>query len=151
MLPDFAGSLVLNVTRQVLCRCLPTYPSFSLRRFPGSPQESQRGPPTTWRKHPNTRRAGQEYQGHLPGLHRAESHLLLCPKCVDTACWNLLAVWFSSGDATNMDEIHRLTRVTARGLHLPLQAADKRRRQGTQGQRQVGAGLRTEKVDIVYN
>ena len=50
-----------------------------------------------------------------------------------------------------MDEIHRLTRVTARGLHLPLQAADKRRRQGTQGQRQVGAGLRTEKVDIVYN
>jgi hypothetical protein len=122
LLPDFAGSLVLNVTRQVLCRCLPTYPSFSLRRFPGSPQESQRGPPTTWRKHPNTRRAGQEYQGHLPGLHRAESHLLLCPKCVDTACWNLLAVWFSSGDATNMDEIHRLTRVTARGLHLPRQA-----------------------------
>ena len=70
----------------------------------------------------NPRRAGQEYQGHLPGLHRAESHLLLCPKCVDTACWNLLAVWFSSGDATNMDEIHRLTRVTARGLHLPRQA-----------------------------
>ena len=33
-----------------------------------------------------------------------------------------LAVWFSSGDATNMDEIHRLTRVTARGLHLPRQA-----------------------------
>jgi len=32
--------------------------------------------------------------------------------------------------------------VTARGLHLPLQAADKRCRQGTQGQRQVGAGLR---------
>ena len=57
----------------------------------------------------------------------------------------------SSGDATHMDEIHRLTRVTARGLHLPLQAADKRRRQGTQGQRQVGAGLWTEKVDIVYN
>ena len=55
-------------------------------------------------------------------IHRAESHLLLCPKCVDTACWNLLAVWFSSGDATNMDEIHRLTRVTARGLHLPRQA-----------------------------
>ena len=36
-------------------------------------------------------------------------------------------------------------------VHLPLQAADKRRRQGTQGQRQVGAGLWTEKVDIVYN
>ena len=33
LLPDFAGSVVLNVTRQVLCRCLPTYPSFSLRRF----------------------------------------------------------------------------------------------------------------------
>ena len=57
----------------------------------------------------------------------------------------------SPGDATLTEEIHRLTRVTARGLHLPLQAADKRRRQGTQGQRQVGAGLRTEKVDIVYN
>ena len=57
----------------------------------------------------------------------------------------------SPGDATLKEEIHRLTRVTARGLHLPLQAADKRRRQGTQGQRQVGAGLRTEKVDIVYN
>ena len=28
----------------------------------------------------------------------------------------------SSGDATHMDEIHRLTRVTARGLHLPRQA-----------------------------
>ena len=28
----------------------------------------------------------------------------------------------SSGDATHMDEIHRLTRVTARGLRLPRQA-----------------------------
>jgi len=27
-------------------------------------------------------------------IHRAESHLLLCPKCVDTACWNKLAVRF---------------------------------------------------------
>ena len=50
-----------------------------------------------------------------------------------------------------MDESHRLTRVTARGLRLPLQASDIRRRQGTQGQRQTGAGLWTEKVDIVYN
>ena len=144
MLPDFAGSLVLNVTRQVLCRCLPTYPSFSLRRFPGSPQESQRGPPTTWRKHPNTRRAGQEYQGHLPGLHRARSHFLLCPKCVDTACWNLLAVWFSSGDATNMDEIHRLTRVTARGLHLPRQAFNTDTDRGPKGKGRLvrACGLR---------
>ena len=55
----------------------------------------------------------------------------------------------SPGDATLTEEIHRLTRVTARGLHLPLQAADKRRRQGTQGQRQAGVGLWTEKVDIV--
>ena len=56
----------------------------------------------------------------------------------------------SPGDATLKEEIHRLTRVTARGLHLPLQAADKRR-QGTQGQRQVEAGLWTEKVGIAYN
>ena len=87
----------------------------------------------------NIRRTGQEYQGLLPGL----------TSCLDTARWNKLAVRFLR--ETRKEEIHRLTRVTARGLHLPLQAADKRRRQGTQGQRQVGAGLWTEKVDIVYN
>ena len=51
----------------------------------------------------------------------------------------------SPGDATRKEEIHRLTRVTARGLRLP----NIRRRQETQGQ--TGAGLWTEKVDIVYN
>ena len=50
-----------------------------------------------------------------------------------------------------MDEIHRLTRVTARGLRLPRQASNIRHRQGTQGQRQAGAGLWTEKVGIAYN
>ena len=51
-------------------------------------------------------------------------------------------------DATRKEEIHRLTRVTARGLRLPFQASNIRRCQGTQGQRQAGAGLWTEKVDI---
>ena len=55
----------------------------------------------------------------------------------------------SPGDATRKEEIHRLTRVTARGLRLPLQASNIPRRQGTQGQRQAGVGLWTEKVDIV--
>ena len=27
-------------------------------------------------------------------IHRAKSHLLLCPKCVNTACWTKLAVRF---------------------------------------------------------
>jgi len=27
-------------------------------------------------------------------IHRTKSHLLLCPKCVDTACWTKLAVRF---------------------------------------------------------
>ena len=52
----------------------------------------------------------------------------------------------SSGDATHMEEIHRLTRVTARGLHLPRHI---RHRQGTQWQRQADAGLWAEKVGIV--
>ena len=30
----------------------------------------------------------------------------------------------SPGDATRKEEIHRLTRVTARGLRLPLQASN---------------------------
>ena len=42
----------------------------------------------------------------------------------------------SSGDATQMDEIHRLTRVTTREPPLP--------RQGTQWQRQADAGLWAE-------
>ena len=35
------------------------------------------------------------------------------------------------------------SRGSARGLRLPLQASNIRRRQGTQGQRQAGAGLWT--------
>jgi hypothetical protein len=54
----------------------------------------------------------------------------------------------SPGDATRKEEIHRLTRVTARGLRLPPQASNISHRQGTQGQRQTDAGLWTEKVDI---
>ena len=65
---------------------------------------------------------------------------------LDQACSSV-----SPGDATRKEEIHRLTRVTARGLRLPLQASNIRRRQGTQGQRQAGAGLWTENVDIVCN
>jgi len=79
-------------------------------------------------------------------LNKPSSSIVLGYRTLEQACSPV-----SPGDATLTEEIHRLTRVTARGLHLPLQAADKRRRQGTQGQRQVGAGLRTEKVDIVYN
>ena len=125
------------MSTQVLPRCLPNLLQFlSSKIVRALRRSSNAAPRQACIKHPVLRsftrgtisgkrtpvRAGQEYQGHLPGSHRAESHLLLCPKCVDTACWNLLAVWFSSGDATNMDEIHRLTRVTARGLHLPRQA-----------------------------
>ena len=115
---DLLQSLSLGIFRA------PFRGSNAAPRQPGWHKASSPAFVYTWHdsRETNPRRAGQEYQGHLPGLHRAESHLLLCPKCVDTACWNLLAVWFSSGDATNMDEIHRLTRVTARGLHLPRQA-----------------------------
>ena len=81
----------------------------------------------------------------IPGTP-AGTDIVLGYRTLDQACSPV-----SPGDATLKEEIHRLTRVTARGLHLPLQAADKRRRQGTQGQRQAGAGLWTEKVDIVYN
>ena len=81
----------------------------------------------------------------IPGTPTG-TYIVLGYRTLEQACSPV-----SPGDATLKEEIHRLTRVTARGLHLPLQAADKRRRQGTQGQRQVGAGLWTEKVDIVYN
>ena len=49
-----------------------------------------------------------------------------------------------------MDEIHRLTRVTARGLHLPRQAFNADTDRGPKG-KGVEAGLRTEKVGIAYN
>jgi len=60
----------------------------------------------------------------------------------------LACSWDSSGDATHMDEIHRLTLVTARGLPLPRQASNIHRRQGTRGQWQADAGLWTEKVVV---
>ena len=50
-----------------------------------------------------------------------------------------------------MDEIHRLTRVTARGLHLPRQAFNTDTDRGPKVKGQVDAGLWTEKVGIDYN
>ena len=81
----------------------------------------------------------------IPGTPTG-TYIVLGYRTLEQACSPV-----SPGDATRKEEIHRLTRVTARGLRLPLQASNIRRRQGTQGQRQAGAGLWTEKVDIVYN
>ena len=47
----------------------------------------------------------------------------------------------SPGDATRKEEIHRLTRVTARGLRLPLQASNIRRRLGQALGKRIGCVL----------
>ena len=104
LLPGPPGSLVLSANLQVLRRCLPTCSSRSLRGFSGQPSGLATRPPDNLVgiKHPVLR---SFTRGTIPGkrtpggldentrdtfrdIHRAESHLLLCPKCVDTACWN---------------------------------------------------------------
>lgn len=110
LLPGPPGSLVLSANLQVLRGCLPTCSSRSLRGFSGQPSGLATRPPDNLVgiKHPVLR---SFTRGTIPGkrtpggldkntrdtfrdIHRAESHLLLCPKCVDTACWNKLAVRF---------------------------------------------------------
>ena len=110
LLPGPPGSLVLSANLQVLRGCLPTCSSRSLRGFSGQPSGLATRPPDNLAgiKHPVLR---SFTRGTIPGkrtpggldentrdtfrdIHRAESHLLLCPKCVDTACWNKLAVRF---------------------------------------------------------
>ena len=110
LLPGPPGSLVLSANLQVLRRCLPTCSSRSLRGFSGQPSGLATRPPDNLVgiKHPVLR---SFTRGTIPGkrtpggldentrdtfrdIHRTESHLLLCPKCVDTACWNKLAVRF---------------------------------------------------------
>ena len=110
MLPGPPGSLVLSANLQVLCGCLPTCSSRSLRGFSGQPSGLATRPPDNLVgiKHPILR---SFTRGTIPGkrtpggldkntrdtfrdIHRAKSHLLLCPKCVDTACWTKLAVRF---------------------------------------------------------
>ena len=108
--PGPPGSLVLSANLQVLRGCLPTCSSRSLRGFSGQPSGLATRPPDNLVgiKHPVLR---SFTRGTIPGkrtpggldentrdtfrdIHRTESHLLLCPKCVDTACWNKLAVRF---------------------------------------------------------
>ena len=82
LLPGPPGSLVLSANLQVLCGCLPTCSSRSLWGFSGHPSGVVTRPPDNLvhkatspafvytghdSRETNTRRAGQEYQGLLPG------------------------------------------------------------------------------------
>ena len=164
MLPDFAGSLVLNVTRQVLCRCLPTYSSFSLRRFSGHSVGVATRPPDNLvykatspvfvytghdSRETNTRRAGQEYQGLLPGLHRARIPSYVLSAWIPHVGTSLQFGFFGRCDAHGRDSSPHAG--DCKGTPPPPPSLQYRRRQGTQGQRQVEAGLWTEKVGIAYN
>ena len=100
---------------------------------------------------PNTRRAGQEYQGLLSGLHRARNHSYV------------LSAWIPHVGTSLQFGFRVFGRCDAHGRDSSPHAGDCKRtpppppslqhryRQGTQGQRQVDAGLWTEKVGIAYN
>ena len=138
MLPDFAGSLVLNVTRQVFSRCLPTYSSLSLRRFSGLSEGVATRPPA-WCIKTEHQADWTRIPGTPTGTNIALGRRTHRQGVLELACSSV-----SSGDTTHMDEIHRLTRVTARGLHLSRQVfnTDTDRRPKGKGRLMRVGGLR---------
>ena len=131
LLPGPPGSLVLSANLQVLCGCLPTCSSRSLWGFSGHPSGVVTRPPDNL-AHKATSPAfvyGARFQGneHQAGWTRipgtpSGTNIAVGSRTHRQGVLELACSPVSSGDATHMDEIHRLTRVTARGLHLPRQA-----------------------------
>ena len=166
LLPGPPGSLVLSANLQVLRRCLPTCSSRSLRGFSGQPSGLATRPPDNLVgiKHPvlrsftrgtipgkrtpggldkNTR---DTFRDHI-GLRATFSYVLSA--WIPHVGSSLQSGFFGRCDAHGRDSSPHAG--DCKRTPPPPPSLQYRRRQGTQGQRQVDAGLWTEKVGIAYN
>ena len=166
LLPGPPGSLVLSANLQVLCGCLPTCSSRSLWGFSGHPSGVVTRPPDNLVgiKHPILRsftrgtNSGKRTPGGLDkntrdtfrdhiGLRATFSYVLSA--WIPHVGSSLQSGFFGRCDAHGRDSSPHAG--DCKRTPPPPPSLQYRPRQGTQGQRQVEAGLWTEKVGIAYN